>query len=114
MKFVIVLFSVISLMSASILLPTFTHMPANRMNPKQSESLYLIQALIELIGNPEFMALSLDEKSRVIRGFQILIENYVAKLHKLKESKKYFIQQNKRFKGQMTRFFIGRSLKKED
>jgi hypothetical protein len=114
MKFAIVLITIISLMSASISWATFIHTPTNEMNLKQSESLYLIQTLIELIGNPEFMALSLHEKRRVIRGFQLLIENYVAKLHKLKESKKYLSQQNKRFKGQMTRFYNERSLKKED
>jgi len=49
-------------------------------NKKERESLILTQILIELIKNPEFIALNKNEKSSVIRGFRVLIENYMTKL----------------------------------
>ena len=58
----------------------------------------LIQTLVALIGNPEFMALSFRQRASLIRAIRLRMDIYLKKLS-------IQSQQNKRFRWQKNRFY---------
>jgi hypothetical protein len=84
--------------SSSFVYPQIYEIEEEEQNGRVNIRFILIQTLVALMSNSEFMGLSLSQRASLIRAIRLRMDNYIKK-------SSIQSQQNKRFRWQKNRFY---------